>query len=125
MKPFLIAVSAAAVASPVVIATPAAAQSSQYRQELRECNRELSRARTRAEYQHELRECNRELARAQRYRSRYDNRYYGSRYYQPYGYNYQPYGYSYQPYGYSYGYPYQYGYDPYYGNGVTFGIRIR
>jgi len=112
MKPLLIAVSVAAVASPVAIATPAAAQSWEYRQELRECNRELRRADSRAEYRRELRECNRELRRALRY-GRYDNYGYygGSRYYQPYGY--------------SYDYPYRYGYDPYYRNGVTFGIRIR
>jgi Ni/Co efflux regulator RcnB len=91
MRVLILAASAAAVALPVAVATPAAAQSRQYRQELRECNRELRRADSRREYRRELRECRRELNRAQRYRSwgRYDynryepgyNRYYADRYY--------------------------------------------
>jgi hypothetical protein len=44
---------------------PAEAQSRTSR-EVRECNRELRRADSRAEYRAELRECRRELARAQR-----------------------------------------------------------
>ena len=95
MSKILIAATAAAVAVPMVAAAPASAQ---YRgpnaqRELRECNRELRRADSRAEYRRELRECRRELARAQAndYRSwnrydynRYDPRYgnyYADRYY--------------------------------------------
>jgi len=96
VKTILLAASAAAVAMPVIVSTPAAAQRSNYRQELRECNRELRRADNRAEYRSELRECRRELAKAQRqdarnwrrYRNydwnRYEtgqNRYYADRYY--------------------------------------------
>ena len=91
MRTILIAASAAAVALPVAGAAPAAAQSREYRQEVRECNRELRRADSRAEYRSELRECRRELNRASRWRtwSRYDyNRfepgyrtYYADRYY--------------------------------------------
>lgn len=116
MKPLMIAVSAAAIALPVAVATPAAAQSWEYRQELRECNRELRRADTRAEYRRELRECRRELRRAQRYDSRYRN----SRYYDPYGSRYYD-SYrsrSYDPYGYGYEY------DPYYRDGIYFGVRF-
>lgn len=122
MKPLLFAVSAAAVAVPVAIVTPAAAQSWEYRQELRECNRELRRADTRSEYRRELRECRRELRRAQRY---------GSRYWNGYGYGYRGYGYGYDPWYRDRYYPY-YGsrYHPYYGsryyprNGVYFGMRF-
>ena len=93
MRTTLLALSAVAAAIPVVAATPADAQSRNYRQEVRECNRELRRANTRSEYRSELRECQRELnrARAKDYRrfSRYDynrrepgyNAYYADRYY--------------------------------------------
>ena len=96
MKPILIAATLGAIAIPTISATPAAAQSNRYRQELRECNRELRRADSRAEYRRELRECRRELQRAQRqdtrnwraYRNydwnRYErgyNSYYADRYY--------------------------------------------
>jgi opacity protein-like surface antigen len=47
---------------------------SDVRDELRECRRELRRARTRWEYQRELRECRRELAEARRDQYR-DGRY--------------------------------------------------
>jgi hypothetical protein len=94
MKMF-IAAALAAAALPIA-ASPAAAQSRNERQELRECNRELRQADSRAEYRRELRECRRELARAQRQDRRdwrrysaYDynryepgaNRYYADRYY--------------------------------------------
>jgi hypothetical protein len=39
MKPLLIAISAAAIGTPVAVATPAIAQSREYRQELRESAR--------------------------------------------------------------------------------------
>ena len=65
MKPVLFALAAGAVAVPALTATPAVAQSRQ-NQELRECNRELRRADSRAEYRQELRECRRELNRAKR-----------------------------------------------------------
>ena len=96
MRVLIIAAAAGAVALPTAFSTPAAAQSRQYRQEVRECNRELRRANSRAEYRQELRECRRELNRAQRqgardyrrYRNydynRYEpgyNRYYADRYY--------------------------------------------
>ena len=55
----------------------------EYRQELRECRRELRRADSRREYRRELRECRRELRDAQRY-GRYD-RYDGYR-----GHRYRP-----------------------------------
>jgi len=77
MKPLLLALSVATV-MPVAMAAPAGAQSSQYRQEVRECNRELRRADSRAEYRSELRECRRELARAQRQDARRDWRTYRS-----------------------------------------------
>ena len=123
MKPLLIAATVAAVATPIAFATPASAQSREYRREMRECNRELSRADSRSEYRRELRECRRELARAQRYgRSYY--RYGSNSYYNPYrsGYSYGSNYYS-PYYGSSYYSPYGYGYDPYYRNGVS--IRIR
>lgn len=91
MKLLILAATVGAVAVPTAFAAPAAAQTREYRQELRECNRELRRADTRAEYRRELRECRRELNRAQRWQSwsRYDynryepgyNRYYADRYY--------------------------------------------
>ncbi|MES2904428.1 MAG: glycine zipper 2TM domain-containing protein [Pseudomonadota bacterium] len=96
----ILAVTAVAIASPMALAAPAAAQSRNYNQEVRECNRELRRADNRAEYRRELRECRRELNRAQRQDNRqaardwrrynsYDynryepgyNRYYADRYY--------------------------------------------
>jgi hypothetical protein len=94
MSKFLIAATTAAVAAPLALtATPAAAQNRNYNREVRECNRELRRADSRAEYRQELRECRRELNRAQRQDwrryGRYDwnryepgyNRYYADRYY--------------------------------------------
>ena len=96
MNRMILAASAFAVAAPMAIAAPAAAQSRNYNQEVRECNRELRRADSRAEYRAELRECRRELRQAQRQDarnwqrySRYDynryepgyNRYYADRYY--------------------------------------------
>ncbi|HEV2043830.1 MAG TPA: glycine zipper 2TM domain-containing protein [Sphingomicrobium sp.] len=93
MKRMILAAAALGVASPIAFAAPAEAQSRNYNRELRECNRELRRADTRAEYRQELRECRRELRRAQnqdwRRYSRYDynryepgyNRYYADRYY--------------------------------------------
>jgi hypothetical protein len=103
MKTLLMAASAAAVLTPVAMATPADAQSRQVRQEQRECNRELRRADNRREYNRELKECRREVNKAQRetrrdrrqaardwrrYRNydwnRYEpgyNRYYADRYY--------------------------------------------
>jgi Ni/Co efflux regulator RcnB len=75
MKPMILAAAAAAVALPI-LATPAEAQRGpRERQELRECNRELRRADSRAEYRGELRECRRELNRAQRQDWRQYNRY--------------------------------------------------
>jgi hypothetical protein len=60
----------------------------EYRQELRECRRELRRADSRREYRRELRECRRELREAERY-SYYDR---GYDYYRPRyrTYRYQP-----------------------------------
>ena len=96
MKPLMIMASVAAVAAPLAIATPAAAQNRNYNREVRECNRELRRADSRAEYRSEIRECRRELNKAQRQDARdwrrynrYDynryetgyNRYYADRYY--------------------------------------------
>lgn len=94
MNRLILAAATLAVASPIALAAPAAAQNrNNYNRELRECNRELRRADTRAEYRRELRECRRELRRAQnqdwRRYSRYDyNRYepgyrtyYADRYY--------------------------------------------
>ena len=93
MKSLVLATAAAAVAAPVALATPAMAQSRNYNRELRECNRELRRADSRAEYRREYNECRRELAKARakdwRRYSRYDynryepgyNRYYADRYY--------------------------------------------
>ena len=96
MKLLLIAAGAVALTSPLTLAAPASAQNRNYNQEVRECNRELRRADSRAEYRRELRECRRELTRAQRQDvrdwrrySRYDynrlepgyNRYYADRYY--------------------------------------------
>ncbi|GAA4016000.1 hypothetical protein GCM10022280_13570 [Sphingomonas swuensis] len=96
MKTILIAAGAAALASPLLVASPAEAQNRNANRELRECNRELRRADSRAEYRRELRECRRELNRAQRRDTRdwrryssYDynrfepgyNRYYADRYY--------------------------------------------
>lgn len=96
MNRMILAATAVAIASPMALSAPAAAHSRNYNQEVRECNRELRRADSRAEYRAELRECRRELRQArrqdarnwQRY-SRYDynryepgyNRYYADRYY--------------------------------------------
>ena len=93
MSKLILAATAAAVALPVAVSAPAAAQNRNYNRELRECNRELRRADSRAEYRQELRECRRELRRAQnqdwrqwsrydynRYDPRYGN-YYADRYY--------------------------------------------
>ena len=93
MNRMILAATAFAVASPIALAAPADAQNRNYNRELRECNRELRRADSRAEYRKELRECRRELRRAQRQDwrqySRYDwnryqpgyNAYYADRYY--------------------------------------------
>ena len=96
MKPLIMMASIAAVAAPMAIATPAAAQNRNYNREVRECNRELRRADSRADYRQELRQCRKELRKAQRrdardYRqyNRYDynryetgyNQYYADRYY--------------------------------------------
>ena len=93
MKTLIIAATAAAVAIPMAAATPASAQRPNTNREVRECNRELRRADSRAEYRSELRECRRELRQAQRrdwreYRNydynRYEsgsNHYYADRYY--------------------------------------------
>lgn len=81
MNRMILAAATLAVASPIALATPAAAQrNNNYNRELRECNRELRRADSRSEQRRELRECRRELQRAQnqdwRRYSRYDyNRY--------------------------------------------------
>ena len=93
MNRMVLTAAALAVASPIAIAAPASAQGYNQNRELRECNRELRRADSRAEYRRELRECRRELRRAQnqdwRQYSRYDynrpqqgyNAYYADRYY--------------------------------------------
>ena len=93
MNRMILAAATIAVASPIALAAPAAAQRTNYQRELRECNRELRRADSRAEYRNQLRECRRELRQAQRQDwrrwSRYDyNRYepgyrgyYADRYY--------------------------------------------
>jgi len=80
MKRMILAAATIAVASPIALAAPAAAQNRNYNREVRECNRELRRADTRAQYRQQLRECRRDLRRAQkqdwRRYSRYDyNRY--------------------------------------------------
>lgn len=74
MNRMILAATAFAVASPMALAAPAAAQSNNYRQEVRECNRELRRADSRADYRAELRECRRELRQAQRQDNRRDAR---------------------------------------------------
>lgn len=94
MSKFLIAATAAAVALPLAVSTPAQAQQNRnYNRELRECNRELRQSDSRREYRKELRECQRELSKARakdwRQWNRYDwNRrdpaygnYYANRYY--------------------------------------------
>lgn len=100
MKSLILAAATIAVASPIALAAPASAQNRNYNREVRECNRELRRADSRAEYRNELRECRRELRQAQRRDNRqnarnwqrygsYDynryepgqNRYYADRYY--------------------------------------------
>ena len=74
MNRLILAASAFAVAAPMALAAPAAAQSRSYNQEVRECNRELRRADNRAEYRNELRECRRELRQAQRQDNRQNAR---------------------------------------------------
>ena len=96
MKPLIMMASIAAVAAPMAMATPAAAQNRNYNREVRQCNRELQRADSRAEYRRDLRQCRRQLAKAQRRDARdwrqydrYDynryetgyNQYYADRYY--------------------------------------------
>lgn len=107
MKTIAIAAAAGLAALTVpMLTSPAEAQySNRTQRELRECNRELRRADSRAEYRRELRECRRELAKAQRKDNRdwrrysaYDynryepgyNSYYADRYYREGSY-YQPY----------------------------------
>ena len=77
MKTPILAMAMTAVAMPLALtATPAEAQRGwNERRELRECNRELRRADSRAEYRRELRECRRELARARMDDWRSYNRY--------------------------------------------------
>ena len=74
MNRMILAATAFAVASPMALAAPAVAQSRNYNQEVRECNRELRRADTRAEYRRELRQCRRELRQAQRQDARQNSR---------------------------------------------------
>ena len=89
MNRMILAASAFAVVAPMALAAPAAAQSRNYRQEVRECNRELRRADSRAEYRNELRECRRELRQAQRQDNRQNAR--DWRRYSQYDYNrYEP-----------------------------------
>lgn len=90
-----IILAAAALGAFAMPAAPAAAQwgggfrsyhgDSDYRDELRECRRELRRADSRREYRRELRECRRELRQARRYDRRdwRDDRRWGD----GYGYN--------------------------------------
>lgn len=80
MKPLILAAGLAVVASPVVVAAPAEAQSRAYQRELRECNRELRRADSRKEYRRERRECRRELRQAERRDLRRYGRYNDHRY---------------------------------------------
>ncbi len=88
MRPLILAAMAAAVSIPA-LATPAEAQNRNYRQEVRECNRELRRADSRAEYRGELRECRRELTQARRQDNRQNAR--DWRQYNRYDYNrYEP-----------------------------------
>ena len=79
MKKMILAAATCALAVPMVSA-PAQAQGRNERQEIRECNRELRRANSRAEYRYELRECRRELRQAQRQDWRNYNRYDYNRY---------------------------------------------
>lgn len=93
MRKLILAAATAAVAMPVAVAPPAAAQGRNTWREQRECQRELRRADTRREYRRERRECRREISRAQardwrtyrnydwnRYENGY-NTYYADRYY--------------------------------------------
>ncbi len=75
MNRMILAATAFAVASPMALAAPAVAQSRNYNQQVRECNRDLRRADSRAEYRRELRECRRELRQAQRQDARNWQRY--------------------------------------------------
>jgi hypothetical protein len=93
MRKLILAATMAATIAPIGFAAPADAQGRAVRQEQRECNRELSRTRTRAQYNRELRECRREVGQAANrdwrgYRNydwnRYENgsnAYYADRYY--------------------------------------------
>ena len=74
MNRLILAAATLAAASPIALASPATAQRNNVNRELRECNRELRRADTRAEYRNELRECRRELRRAQNHTNRGQNR---------------------------------------------------
>ena len=74
MNRMILAATAFAVASPVALAAPAAAQNRNYNQEVRECNRELRQADNRAEYRYQLRECRRELRQAQLQDARQNSR---------------------------------------------------
>ncbi|MCY7281772.1 MAG: glycine zipper 2TM domain-containing protein [Sphingomonas bacterium] len=80
MNRLILVAATIAVASPIALATPAAAQNRNYNREVRECNRELRRADTRAEYRQQLRECRRDLRRAQNQDWRRYNRYDYNRY---------------------------------------------
>ena len=80
MRKMIIAAAMAATAMPMAMATPAAAQGRETRQEQRECNRELRNADTRREYRREMRECRRELRQAQRRDWRQFRRYDYNRY---------------------------------------------
>ena len=62
MKPLRLAAGAVALTSPLTLAAPAEAQNRNYNQQVRECNRDLRRADSRAEYRRELRQCQRESA---------------------------------------------------------------
>ena len=75
MKPLLLAAGAVALTSPLTLAAPAEAQNRNYNQQLRDCNRDLRRADSRAEYRRELRQCQRDLQRAQRQDARDWRRY--------------------------------------------------
>lgn len=75
MKPLLLAAGAVALTSPLTLAAPAEAQNRNYNQQVRECNRDLRRADSRAEYRRELRQCQRDLQRAQRQDARDWRRY--------------------------------------------------
>jgi len=75
MKTPILAMAMTAVAIPLAAAPADAQRGYNESRELRECNRELRRANSRAEYRRELRECRRELAQARRDDWRTYNRY--------------------------------------------------